>query len=348
MTSPLRVALVGAGDVGQLRAQAVVQTPGLDLAVVADVVKERAKRLAGRFGAEASTEPLSAVRRDDVHLVIVSTPPDRHAAISVAALSAGKHVLCEKPLAHTLADAERMCEAAEANGVLLKTGFNHRHFPAMAFARTLIDGGKIGEVVGVKAHAGHPGGEEFGHAWVHDGRVTGGGSLVDNGIHVLDLARFFLGEEVEWATGYVANLVWPFENAEDNGFALFRSASGKIAQVHASWTRWRGYHFWVETLGTQGYVRASYPPMLAEWGRIPEPGTPARRHYKVFPLFQVRERLRGWRWTIVTSFVWEMSAFVAGIRAGREAPATGHDGLRAMRMADAVYRASREGREVAV
>lgn len=346
MTSPLRAALVGAGEIGQLRAQAVAQTPGLTLAVVADAIKERAESVAQEWGVDLSTEPLVTVQRSDIDLVIVSTPPDRHAEIAIAAANAGKHVLCEKPLAHTIADAERMCEAAEVNGVLLKTGFNHRYFPAMTAARLLIDEGKIGEVIGVKAFAGHAGGEEFGHAWVHNGSVTGGGSLIDNGIHILDLTRFFLGEEVERATGYTANLVWPFENAEDNGFALFRSANGKIAQVHASWTYWRGYHFWVETLGTRGYVRASYPPMLAMWGHTRNLGAPARRHYQPFPLFQVRERLRGWQWTIVTSFVRELGEFVTGIQTGHDVPATGRDGLRAMQMAHAIYRSSREGREV--
>src|SRR5205823_6231723 len=186
-----------------------------------------------------------------VGLVIVSTPPHLHAPVALAGIDAGKHVLCEKPLAHTLADAERICAAAESRGVLLKTGFNHRYFPAMAFARDLIAAGRIGDVVAVRAYAGHPGGREFGHAWVHDGSITGGGSLVDNGIHILDLTRFFLGEaELQAAQGYAANLVWPFDNAEDNGFALFRAAGGAIAYVHASWTDWRGYRFSIEATGT--------------------------------------------------------------------------------------------------
>jgi len=239
-----------------------------------------------------------------------------------------------------------MCESARANGVFLKTGFNHRYFPAMMSARRLIDSGEIGQVIMVKAYAGHPGGKEFVHDWVRNGAITGGGSLTDNGIHILDLTRFFLGEEIATATGYIANLVWPSENAEDNGFALFRSTGGKIAQVHASWTHWRGYHFAVETFGTSGYVRASYPPMLVEWGRTLEPGVRARRRYQVFPLFQIQERLRGWQWTVVKSFVHELSAFAAGIRTGREVPATGSDGLRAMQMAHAIYRSSHDGVEV--
>ncbi|HYN87155.1 MAG TPA: Gfo/Idh/MocA family oxidoreductase [Ardenticatenaceae bacterium] len=346
MTPPLRVALIGAGTIGRLRAQAILESPGLDLVAVADVLEDRAVAVAERYGAAALADPLRAAERPDVDLVVISTPPNQHAALALAAMNAEKHVLCEKPLADTIASAEGMCSAAEASHVFLKTGFNHRYFPAMVVARQLIDVGTIGEVVAVEAHAGHPGGAEFGPGWVTDAAVTGGGALVDNGIHILDLTRFFLGEEVVAAMGYTANLVWPFEGAEDNAFALFRSASGKIARVHATWTDWRGYRFWIETHGTRGFVRAAYPPMRVEWGQSSRAGVRARRRYKLFPLFQVQERLKSWRWTIVRSFVDELTSFAAGIHGGKAVPATGRDGLRALQMAHAIYRSSREGIEV--
>jgi len=349
MTNPMRVALIGAGGIGDLRAEAVTKTPALKLQVVVDIARERAEGVAQKYGAESSTDAMAVVQRNDVDMVIVSTPPNLHGEQAIAALNAKKHVIVEKPIAHSLEDAERMCDAADANGVFLKTGFNHRYFPSMAYAKKLIDSGKIGEVISVQSYAGHPGGKEFGHDWIHDAKVTGGGSYVDNGIHILDLARFFLGkEEMVTAKGYVANLIWPFENAEDNAYGLFRSASGKIAEVHSSWTQWRNYQFWVEVFCTRGYVRASYPPALVEWGEIPEPGIRAKRHWELFPVFQVQERLQGWRFTGVQSFVTEMSEFAAGIAAGRPTPATGRDGLRALQMAYAVYRSAKEGGEVTI
>jgi predicted dehydrogenase len=347
MKTQLGVAQIGVGSIGVLRAAAVAQTSALKLVVVADVRQEVAEAVARQHGCDTTTDWEAAIQRPDIDIVIVSTPPNLHAKMVLAAFSAGKHVLCEKPLAHTLADAESMCAAAEAQGVLLKIAFNHRYFPAMTFAKQVIDEGRIGDVISVRAYAGHPGGQEFGPGWVTDGAVTGGGSLVDNGIHILDLTRFFLGD-VETGKGYVTNLIWPFDNAEDNSFALFRSPKGAIAYVHASWTEWRGYYFSVETIGTRGYVKASYPPMLAEWGQIPEPGIRAKRQYNLFPVFQIQERLKSWRWTIIQSFVQEMSDFAAGIRSGVNVPPTGRDGLRAMQMAHAIYRSSREGQEVKV
>jgi predicted dehydrogenase len=347
MKQALGVAHIGAGSIGILRAEAVSQTPNLKLKVIADIRKDAAESLAKQFGCDATDDWQAAISRPDVDLVIISTPPSLHVDMALLAANNKKHILVEKPIAHTLEAAELICEAAEKNGVFIKTGFNHRYFPSMAFAKKLIDSGKIGEVIRVHAYAGHPGGKEFGPNWVTDGAVTGGGSLVDNGIHILDLTRFFLGD-VETGKGYVANLVWPFENAEDNSFALFQSATGAIAYVHASWTEWRGYYFSVETVCTRGYVRASYPPMLAEWGATEKPGLRAKKHFELFPKFQVLERLKSWRWTIVRSFVEEMTDFAEGIANGKEVEPTGRDGLRTLQMAHAIYRSSREKQEVLV
>jgi predicted dehydrogenase len=349
MTAPLGVAHIGAGSIGVLRADAVAKSPDLKLKVVADLRKDLADAIAQKHGCHSTTSWQEAVTRKDVDLVIISTPPSLHAEMALLAIESGKHVLVEKPIAHTLQDAERMCEAAEKKGVLIKTGFNHRYFPSMAFAKKLIDSGRIGKVISVHAYAGHPGGKEFGPKWVTDGDVTGGGSLVDNGIHILDLTRFFLGDvDVTTGKGYVANLIWPFEKAEDNSFALFHAPNGAIAYVHASWTEWRGYFFSVETICTRGYVRASYPPMLAQWGETPEPGIRAKKHLELFPMFQIQERLKTWRWTIIESFVQEMTDFARGIRSGQPVVPTGRDGLRTLQMAHAIYKSSKEGQEVTV
>ncbi len=118
--------------------------------------------------------------------------------------------------------------------------------------------------------------------------------------------------------------------------------------MHASWTEWRGYFFSVEAVCTRGYVKASYPPMLAEWGEIPEPGVRAKKRYEIFPKFQILERIKSWRWTIMRSFVEEMTDFAEGIRTGQPVEPTGRDGLRTLQMAHAIYRSSKEGQEVTV
>ena len=135
MKAALGVAHIGAGSIGVLRAQAVAETEGLKLRVVADVRRDAAEAIARSHNCDATTSWQNAVSRPDVDLVIISTPPSLHAEMAIAAAQAGKHVLVEKPLAHTLSEAEKMCDAADRNGVLIKTGFNHRYFPSMAFAK---------------------------------------------------------------------------------------------------------------------------------------------------------------------------------------------------------------------
>lgn len=346
MSAPLGVALVGAGGIGNLRARAVARTPGLSLSVVSDVRKETAEAVALRHGAAAVTDYREAVKRDGVEVVVVSTPPDTHADVTLAALEAGRHVLCEKPLARSVAEGEAMCAAADSRGLLLFTGFNHRFFPAFARLHDLVTSGSLGELRAAHAFAGHQGGAEFGNSWVTDARRTGGGCLVDNGIHLLDLVRYVAGD-AENASGRVSSLQWRFDGAEDDAFALFRLAGGGLATVHSTWAEWRGYRFWLEVAGTKGYARAFYPPMLLEVGKAAPEGR-ARRRFDLFPALQVRERLRGFESTIVASFVTELEGLAAAVAGKPGVGATGRDGLMALRMAAAVYRSAREGVEVPV
>lgn len=342
MSDVTGVALIGAGGIGAIRAQAIEASKKLALRVVCDVREDAARDLAARHGATPVANWADAVSRDDVDLVIVSTRPNVHTDIVLGAIAEKKIVLCEKPLAHTVEDAERMYNAAEKAGVRLYTGFNHRYFPAMQRLRAMLDRGELGDVIAINAYAGHPGGEEFGHDWIHDGRITGGGCLVDNGIHIIDLVRFF-GGDVNAVSGASGNLAWPFETSEDFGSGIFRTESGAIFRVTASWIDWWRYRFFIEVMGTRGYARASYPPMRFDWSIRPEHGRPLR-HTDWFPVFQLVERLRGWQSTVIAAFVREMEDVIAGTGHA----ATGLDGLRAIQMANGVYRSSKERREVAL
>lgn len=340
----MRLGLIGCGAIGALRAEAIAEISGFRLVAVADADAARARAVADRFRAPVESDWRDLVRRDDLDAVIVSTPPPLHAPMCVEALEAGKHVLCEKPLARSPEEGRAIVEAAERSGRLLATGFNYRFYPAIVKAREILDSGRIGELDHIRSYTGHPGGSEFTHPWVHDVGVMGGGALVDNGIHTLDLTRYFLGEVSE-VKGFATGNVWGFAGCEDNAFALLRSPVGKVASLHASWSEWRGYRWAINIYGTRGCVRASYPPMLTQAVWVDRPGG-ARRRLHVFPVFQVIERLRSPHWTARQSFVAELTALSRAI-AGEKTPlALGRDGLRAVEIAHAVYRASRDGTTV--
>jgi predicted dehydrogenase len=340
----VRLGLIGCGWAGATRAAAVVRLAGFQLVAVSDADGARAQALAERYRAVAEPRWRSLVQREDLDVVIVSTPPPLHAEMGITALDYGKHVLCEKPLARTPDECRSILEAARRSGRVLGAGFNYRFYPAIARAREILDAGVIGELDHVRSYAGHPGGSEFTHAWVHDAAVMGGGTLMDNGIHLIDLTRYFLGEVAE-VKGYATGSVWRFPGCEDNGFGLLRSPSGKVGYLQASWSEWCGYRFAVEVYGTQGCVRASYPPMMTQLVRRAKPGGRTRRRVYLFPQHQVMERLHSYRWTTIQSFTKELTAFAQTIAGQETALALGLDGLKSVEIAHAVYQDAKADRD---
>jgi predicted dehydrogenase len=333
----MRFALVGYGAIGQFRAQALRATPGAELALVIEPVP--AKRAeAERLGLRTATDLEAVVGDPSIQAVIVSTPPNLHRAPCERLLGAGKHVLCEKPLATTVEDCQSIVQAAEQAGCVLATGFNYRFYPAVVKARELIAAGRIGEIDHVKSFAGHPGGPEFTHQWVHEPAITGGGALMDNGIHLADLTLHFLGR-VAQSTGYATEHVWRFAGSEDNGFVMAQTEEGRVGFLHASWTAWTGYHFDVQIYGTQGSIFLRYPPMLTlHYERPAGSAKRGRRQVFLFPAFQIQERLRSYRYTLTQSFIAEHSDFMGRIAGRPGVGATGLDGLRAVELAQSAYR----------
>ncbi|MGH7552434.1 MAG: Gfo/Idh/MocA family protein, partial [Longimicrobiales bacterium] len=156
--------------------------------------------------------------------------------------------------------------------------------------------------------------------------------LHDNGIHLIDLTRYFLGE-VEEVKGFASGGVWHFDGCEDNGFALLRSAEGKVATVHASWTEWGKYQFRIELVGTRGRIVATCFPMRLEALWSDSVAGPMRRTRQRFATVQAGEHLRSYRWVVLKSFALEIDAFVRRLRGDRTELATGFDGLRAIEIA---------------
>ncbi len=328
---PIRVGLVGAGMIGRFRARALARTVELRLAGIADETIESARSLASAEGVPVFDSAEALATDAGIDAVIVSTPPAGHAPVGLACLRAGKHVLVEKPLARTVEECERLVAAADTAGLCLATGFTLRKTPAAKLAKRLVERGQVGELDHLRAFHGHGGGKDFGPPWILDAEVSGGGTLMDNGIHMIDLVRWFLGDVAE-STGMASAHTWKKRGCEDNGFVLMRSTKGQIGLVHSSWTEWKGYGYRVEVYGTEGAVCFGYPPLWLVHHRIRSGGrTRVRRHF--FPRYQVEERLRGWQWSLVETLADDQRDWAAAIRAGSEAPASGRDGLESVRIA---------------
>jgi predicted dehydrogenase len=324
----MKVGIIGAGLQGWRRAQAVVKS--IDrLVSVADIDPERAKLLAEVMKCEATDNYETFIAARDIDAVVVCTPPDMHKAICLSAFKSSKHVLCEKPLAITVEEAQTMVESANENGVKLKCGFNHRHHPGIIQARKWFDGGVIGELNFIRCRYGIGGREGYEKDWRMNPEISGGGELMDQGMHLIDLCRWFMGEFSQ-VCGFIANNYWNTSGVEDNAFVLLRTNKGQIASLHASWTQWKNL-FSFEIFGNKGYVvveglGSSYGTEKVTLGR--------RAFNKPFREETIEYRGEDKSWYE------EWKEFSSAVKHNREPMANGDDGLEALKIARAIYESS--------
>jgi predicted dehydrogenase len=246
----VRVALVGCGLIGGKRARALGPAR---LAAAVDADPERARRLAAQHpGCTAGADWRAAVVRDDVDLVIVSTTNDHLAPVALEAVRRGKHVLVEKPAARNAAELAPVVEAARTAGVAVKVGFNHRFHPALRKAHEFFSAGEIGPLLYMRARYGHGGRLGYDREWRADPAIAGGGELLDQGVHLIDLARWFFGDFTE-VRGCTATYFWDMP-VEDNGFLTLRTVRGQTAWLHASCTEWKNL-FCFEVFGRHGKLQ---------------------------------------------------------------------------------------------
>ncbi len=331
----MRVALIGAGLQGRRRAPVLKSLKDTDLRVIASSTLEGAKELADPLKCEATDDWMTTVQRADIDAVLVCTPPDSHMEITLTALKAGKHVLCEKPLARTLEEGERMIEAARRAGKVLKCGFNHRHHPAVKLAKDYLDRGDLGQPGFARARYGICGRPGYEKEWRADPRVAAGGHFLEQGIHVIDLFRWFLGELQETA-GFTSTQYFKTQALDDNGMAIFRSKQGATAMMHASLTQWKNL-FSFEVFGSDGYVQVeglggSYGIEKCIFGKRDFNG----------PFKDTVTEFRGGD----ISWLEEWKEFASAVLEGREPLGNGRDGLAALRIANAVYESEKTGRVV--
>lgn len=247
----MRVAIIGAGLQGKRRTNAIKQHGKTEIVVIVSRTLERAKNLAKIVGCEATTDWVSAVNRKDVDAVIVCTPTGLHAQICISAMESGKHVLVEKPMASTLSDAIEMIKCAKKTNTILRVGFNHRFHPSIQEAYNRVKKGNIGKILFARSVYGICGRPGYEKEWRADPKLAGGGHLLEQGIHSIDLFRLFIGE-FEAVTGTTATLYWKMP-VEDNSMVIFKTKTGQIASLHSSLTQWKNL-FLFEIFGEEGYL----------------------------------------------------------------------------------------------
>lgn len=362
----LQLALIGGGAIARGHAAAVQLVPFSfpDLPrwrarLVCDATAELASAAAVRLGfAESAVGWQAAIERSDIDALIIATPPDLHGEIAIAALRAGKHVLCEKPLARTADEAEAMVAAADASDAVAMVGFNLRYAPALLQARRMVREGALGEVFQVSGRYLQDFGRDASRAanWRYQAARGGSGALADIGSHLLDSVCWLAGD-IDAVVGAARTVIGerPAEDGgarvrvdvDDHAAFLARFSSGALGSFEVSRVATgRGNHLAFEIYGSQG-------SLAFDWERNNElrffsaDDAADRRGFRTmiagaaFPTFPAVLPVRGLGVGFQETMVVQLAEFARAID-GSPAPdmATFHDGLRAARLVDAVLRSS--------
>jgi predicted dehydrogenase len=330
----VRVAIVGAGRQGLRRLQAIQQVGGDDVVIVADKSPEAAESLARQANCPWSTNWRSVLDAS-ADALLICTPPHTHEEIARHAVRGGQHVLCEKPLATTVDAAWRMVAEAKRAGRILKCGFNYRFHPAIQRARAILQDGQLGRLIELRSRHGTGGRPQFEREWRTRAGESGGGILMDQGVHVLDLFRWLAGP-FHRVIARTATAYWPIAPVEDNVVAAL-VGENVLAGFHVSWTQWKNL-FTFDLLLSEGAIQIE-----GLGGSYGDERLIVRRgagEDRVMEVIEFRGPDPSWQA--------EWREFAAAASEGRQPSGSGRDGAEVLTLVEAIYNSARDARVVEI
>lgn len=275
MTVPIRCAILGTGMVARYHATAIAQTAGAELVAVCASGPERVAAAEAQFGVPCETEYERVLGRSDVDVICICTPSGLHAAQAVAAAQAGKHVLVEKPMALTLADADAMIAASRQAGTVLAVALQRRTDPDFAAVHTAIQSGDLGRMVLGVVNIPYLRTQSYydSAAWRGTWALDGGGALMNQGIHLIDLLLWYMGDIADVQARYdtMAHAI----EVEDCITATVRFANGSFGSIAATTAAAPGFPHRVEVYGTRGGVQIE-GETIVRWQADQQPGRSAQ------------------------------------------------------------------------
>ena len=319
----MKVGVVGCGLIGGKRAAALAE--GDSLVATFDLVPARAQALAAKHQATAAGTLEEMLGKCDV--AVIAATNDQLVPLSLAAVRAGKHVVVEKPAGRTVAELEPLARLAADTGVVVKVGYNHRFHPAAQKARAILDAGGCGDVMFIRGRYGHGGRVGYDKEWRADPDKSGGGELIDQGVHLIDLSRWFLGGEFVDVAGRVETYFWNMP-VDDNAFLTLGTTKKQVAHLQVSCTEWKNL-FSLEIyarhakLHWEGLGGSYGPERLTHYMMTPQMGPPDAVTYEYAPADK--------------SWALEWADFTRAIATRTRPCGDVHDALEALRVVDRVY-----------
>lgn len=238
--------IVGYGYMGEIRERVITHHPKLRLVGIAEPNPGSRQKIQSC----KAFESLDALLKENIDIIFVCTPNCYSPDICIRSMQAGKHVFCEKPPGRNLQDIKDIMRH-ETKDTKLMFGFNHRFHPGIVKAKTIVASGQLGEIVAVHGVYGKSGGKNFPASWRNNKEISGGGILLDQGIHMLDLFLYFCGD-FQYVKAFLSNKYWQF-NVEDNACVILKNRNDQIATLHSSTTFWK-HQFRIHIILEKGYL----------------------------------------------------------------------------------------------
>ncbi len=285
----LKFGIIGCGLIGQKRAQAIYQLKNkAELVACTDINLERAKNLANKYKNVAIYESWQLLIKDQsIDAVFISTLHDSLSEISYHSLLAGKNVFVEKPAAKSAKELLPVIKLAKDTSCKIRVGFNHRYHRAFQKAKKILSENSFGELMFIRARYGHGARLGYEKEWRADPKLSGGGELIDQGPHLIDLSRWIFGKSLEYSSGSLNSYFWEMP-VEDNAFLILKTKKSQVAFLHVSCTEWKNT-FSFEVYGKKGKLvidglGGSYGvERLTHYKMLPEMGPPETYIYE-FPM----------------------------------------------------------------
>jgi predicted dehydrogenase len=327
---PLSFAIIGCGLIGRKRAAALSKVAGTRLHVACDIDASRSEGVARTSpGCKAATDFKEVLADRSVDAVIVSTLNGSLAPIALAAIGAGKHVLIEKPGALNAEELRGLEGPAASRDLRVRIGYNHRFHPGLAKAKEIVDSGVLGPLMFLRGRYGHGGRKGYDREWRADPKLSGGGELIDQGVHLIDLASWFLGD-FPVIEGHAHTFFWDMK-VDDNAFLSLQTKTGQTAWLHVSCTEWKNM-FSLEIYGRDGKISmdglgGSYGlERLTYYAMLPQMGPPEATSWEFSNLDD--------------SWAAETAAFAEDIRSMKEPSPGLREGIRTLEIVGSIYRRS--------
>jgi predicted dehydrogenase len=270
----MNYAIIGCGLIGKKRVTGM--PAGAQLIIACDTNLPRAEELVklARSG-RACADFNDAVADPKVEVVFIATLNSMLAPIALAAVKCGKHVLVEKPAAISVKELDELEAAAKKTGALVRVGYNHRYHPAALKAVEIFRSKALGPMMFLRGRYGHGGRIGYEKEWRADAKISGGGELIDQGVHLIDLAGIFLGDFTT-VEGHATTYFWQMP-VDDNAFLSLRNATGNTAWLHVSCSEWKNLFsleiygrdaklHWEGLGGSYGMEKLTYYKMLPQMG----------------------------------------------------------------------------------